>query len=93
MTRDYANRNAETHRPESSWWRSRSGVVLLGFLAVAAFFLLTEHTAHVFGALPWLLLAACPLMHLFMHGGHGGHGHGGRDSRSDDADLNGRGSP
>jgi hypothetical protein len=29
--------------------------------------------------LPWLLLAACPLMHLFMHGGHGGHGdHRGR---------------
>jgi hypothetical protein len=27
--------------------------------------------------LPWLFLAACPLMHLFMHGGHGhGHGHG-----------------
>lgn len=38
------------------------------------FFLLTEHTAHVFGELPYLLLAACPLMHLFMHHGrHGGH--------------------
>ncbi|MDP2135319.1 MAG: DUF2933 domain-containing protein [Sulfuritalea sp.] len=21
-------------------------------------------------------MLACPLMHLFMHGGHGGHGHG-----------------
>jgi hypothetical protein len=34
----------------------------------------------VFGALPFLLLAACPLMHLFMHHGHGGqggHSHGG----------------
>lgn len=48
--------------------------MLLGFLAVAAFYLLTEHTAHVFGALPFLLFALCPLMHLFMHGGHGGHG-------------------
>jgi hypothetical protein len=28
----------------------------------------------VLGVLPWLLLAACPLLHLFMHrGGHGGH--------------------
>jgi hypothetical protein len=26
------------------------------------------------GALPWLLVLACPLMHLFMHhGDHGGH--------------------
>ena len=48
--------------------------VLLGFLAVAGFFLFTEHRAHVLGVLPYLLLLACPLMHLFMHGGHGSHG-------------------
>ncbi|AAQ60881.1 DUF2933 domain-containing protein [Chromobacterium violaceum] len=47
--------------------------VFWGFAAVAAFFLLAEHTAHVLGALPYLLLLACPLMHLFMH--HGGHAH------------------
>jgi hypothetical protein len=52
------------------WWRSRTGIVTAGFLIVGAFYLLTEHTAHVFGALPYLLLAACPLMHLFHHGGH-----------------------
>jgi peptidoglycan/LPS O-acetylase OafA/YrhL len=57
------------------WWRTPYGIVLCGFLAIAGFFLLTEHTAHVFGALPYLLLAACPLMHLFMHHGHG-HNHG-----------------
>jgi hypothetical protein len=28
----------------------------------------------VLSALPYLLLMACPLMHLFMHGGHG-HSH------------------
>jgi hypothetical protein len=50
----------------------RSGLVLLGFLAIAAFLLLSEHRAHLLGFLPWLLLLACPLMHLFMHGGHGG---------------------
>ncbi len=63
-----------------SWWSSPIGVVTLGFIAVGGYFLLTEHTAHVFGALPWLLLAACPLMHLFMHHGHhnGGHDHGAR---------------
>jgi hypothetical protein len=37
------------------------------------FFLLTQHRAHVLGALPYLLLLACPLMHLFMHHGHGKH--------------------
>jgi hypothetical protein len=49
------------------------GPVLLAFLAIAAFFLFTEHRAHLFGILPYLLLLACPLLHLFMHGGHGGH--------------------
>ncbi len=50
--------------------------VFLGFVAIAATFLLLEHRAHVLPALPFLLLLACPLMHLFMHGhgGHGGHG-------------------
>jgi len=47
--------------------------VLIGFLAVAGFFLVTEHTAHVFGVLPLILLLACPLMHLFLHHGHGNH--------------------
>lgn len=56
------------------WWATRSGLVLCGFLLIAGFYLLTEHTAHVFGALPYLLLLACSLMHLFMHHGHGGHG-------------------
>jgi hypothetical protein len=33
-------------------------MAFLAFLAVALFFLLTEHTAHVLGALPYLLLVA-----------------------------------
>lgn len=39
----------------------------------------TDHRAQVVGVLPYLLLALCPLMHLFMHRGRGGHGdhHGG----------------
>uniref|UniRef100_UPI00117B8673 DUF2933 domain-containing protein n=1 Tax=Pseudogulbenkiania subflava TaxID=451637 RepID=UPI00117B8673 len=54
----------------------RGSWVFWGFIAVAAFFLLSEHRAHLFGWLPFLLLLACPLMHLFMHGGHAGHGEG-----------------
>ena len=56
---------------------SRSGLVLLGFLAVAGYFLWVEHEAHVMGLipyLPFLLLLTCPLMHLFMRHGHGGDG-------------------
>ncbi len=67
---------------EQSFWRSSVGIVCLGFLLIGGFFLLTEHTAHVFGVLPWLLILACPLMHLFMHHGHGQHG--GSDSQSED---------
>ena len=57
----------------SCWLHSRTGVVFIVFLAIAAFFLFTEHRAHLFGILPYLLLLACPLLHWLMHGGHGGH--------------------
>ena len=49
--------------------------VFAGFLAVAGFFFFTEHRAHLMGALPFVLLALCPLMHLF-HGRHGRHARG-----------------
>jgi hypothetical protein len=64
--------------PQRSFLTSRAGLVLIGFLIIAGALLLTEHRAHVLGILIWLPLLACPLMHMFMHGGHGGHGsHGG----------------
>lgn len=53
---------------------SKSKIVLIGFLLIAAYFLFTEHRAHIIPFLPFLLILACPLMHIFMHGGHGGHG-------------------
>ncbi len=58
------------------FWGSRSGLTLLGFIGIAAFFLFTEHRAHVLGALPYVLLLLCPLLHFFGHGGHRGHGEG-----------------
>jgi hypothetical protein len=60
-----------------SAWRSRVKFVFLAFAVIGAFFLLAEHQAHVLSWLPWLFLAACPLMHVFMHHGHGAHHHGG----------------
>jgi len=60
---------------------SKAGIVLVGFLIIAFALLFTEHRAHVLGLLIWLPLLACPLMHVFMHGGHGQHG--GHDQSSD----------
>lgn len=52
---------------------SRPWIALCAFLAITGFFLLTEHRAHLFGLLPYLLLLACPLLHLFLHGRHRSH--------------------
>ena len=71
---------------EQLWWRSPAGIVALGFGLIAAFFLVTEHAAHLFGVLPWVLLLACPLMHLFMHHGHGGNSHSRGSTRDQETD-------
>ena len=65
----------EIEQRQSLWW-SRGGVALVVFGAIAAYFLFTEHRAHVFSGIAYLLLLACLLVHLFGHGGHGAHGHG-----------------
>ena len=75
--------------------RTVSRWVFFGFVLIAGYFLITEHRAHLVGFvpyLPFLLLAACPLLHLFHHGGHGhdeedsspprAHGSGGPSSLS-----------
>ncbi len=71
-------RQSPLHR---SRWLSRSNLALLVFLMIAAFFLWTEHRAHVLAALPYVLLLGCIFMHFFMHSGHGQGGdhdqHGG----------------
>ncbi|HQQ64312.1 MAG TPA: DUF2933 domain-containing protein [Pseudomonadales bacterium] len=45
-------------------------------VSVIGFLIYTGHGAHMLGFLPYLILLACPLMHIFMHGGHGRHQHG-----------------
>jgi hypothetical protein len=83
----HANREREPKPP--GFWSSRTGLVTIAFLAIGAFFLVSEHRAHVIPWLPWLILLACPLLHVFMHGGHGGHGgHGDADSNSSDGRKN-----
>lgn len=58
-----------------------ANVVLIGFLVIAGFYLITEHRAHLYGWLPWLLLFAAGFLHLFLHGRHGGHS---RNGHADD---------
>lgn len=70
---DHAGRNSHLAPRGYNW-------ILIAFLAMAAFFLFTEHRAHLLGILPYLFLLACPLMHLFMHHGHGEHDENSRRS-------------
>lgn len=59
----------EAHVP--SFWRRPAGMAMATTALIAGFYLLREHWAHVMGYWSYLLLLACPLMHL-MHG-HGRH--------------------
>ena len=73
------------HNPvPTSRWRSPLGIFMLLAGAFGVYYLFTEHRTHVGQAIPYLILLACPLMHLFghHHEGHGGHGShsGGQDS-------------
>ena len=63
-----------------NWSRINQWVLWIG-LAAAVAWMFFRHNAHLGQLLPFLILLACPLMHLFMHGGHG---HGGGDGKSND---------
>jgi hypothetical protein len=74
MTNDYARSPA----PHGSFLTSRAGIVLFAFLGLVGFLLTTEHSAHALGALLWLVILVCPLLHVFMHGRQE---HGDKDRR------------
>lgn len=63
------------------FWRSGKGLVAGIFIAAVSYFLLIEHRQHFFEYLPYMILLACPLMHVFMHHGHGSH------DQSDNPDI------
>lgn len=68
-------------------WQLRVGFLL--FLAIAGFFLITEHRAHLVWGLsyfPVFIFVACLVLHLFAHGGHGGHGAANNPPSSDSND-------
>jgi len=68
-----------THEHDSTTpgsFRSLFRLVLLISLAIGAYFLISEHRAHILGG-QWtapILLIAFIGLHFVMHMGHGGHG-------------------
>ena len=79
------HQHGSSNQPQSDRQQNRLSLpiklVLYATIAIIAYFLFTEHWAHLAGYLPFSLLFICIFMHLFMHGGHGGHG-GGNGSNS-----------
>jgi|DewCreStandDraft_4_1066084.scaffolds.fasta_scaffold147008_2 hypothetical protein len=62
--------NHDEYRPKT-FWGSWQGLCAMLLIAALLFFLITEHTAHFFGALPFAIFLLCPILHIFMHR-HGG---------------------
>lgn len=59
-----------------SFGKTPFGIVATLIAVVASVYLWIAHRDHLLALLPFAILAACPLMHVFMHRGHGGHAHG-----------------
>ena len=60
------------HQPGRAW-------IFVAFALMAVVLLWSEHRAHVLGLIPYLILFACPLMHLLHRRGHTHDGHSGED--------------
>lgn len=62
------------------WHSITFWIGLVGLLVVILNYLWTQHRSHLLVALPFLILLACPLFHIFHHRGHGegqsSHHHG-----------------
>ena len=54
-------------------FKSYRSWAVLGLAIILGGYLVIWHGAHLAAVLPFLVLAACPLMHFFMHRGHGHH--------------------
>ena len=73
-----------------SCFRTAKGIALVTVAVVVGGYFVIWHQQHVAAALPFLVFLACPLLHLFMHGGHGGHGGQSDQGTRSDQDSKGR---
>lgn len=80
--------DSDSHQHHDSWLFSRTGIVTVCVIAILGFLIYTGHSVHLLGLLPYLFILACPLMHIFMHGGHGHH-HSGNDENKSESHSHG----
>ena len=78
VRRDQPSRTRPFHVP--GW------VAFVSFVAIAAFFVWTEHRAHLLGALPYLLVLLALVIAVLMHRGRGDAGGSGSDEGPPPAD-------
>ncbi|MGK9204185.1 DUF2933 domain-containing protein [Sinorhizobium meliloti] len=79
-----SHHHCATEGPARSW-RSKIAIALIGFLLIVGILLLSEHRVHVLVYLSYLLVLACPLLHMLhhRHGGHRAHTHASGAERAD----------
>lgn len=53
------------------FWRSPLGLVAVAALLIGSAALFWPDRPYALGWLPWFVILACPLVHVFLHGGHG----------------------
>lgn len=70
--------NQSEHEPLHKSFTANVWVSIAVVVGIIMFYLLTHHKKHLFDVLPYILIAAMMLMHVFGHGGHGGHSQGGK---------------
>ena len=66
---------------KEGWINSRRLIILCAAVGIIGAILLTGHSNHLIALLPYLLLLACPFLHLFMRRGHERGGKDGHDGR------------
>jgi hypothetical protein len=74
-----------------SFWKTPVGIVATLVAVSASVYLWLVHRDHVLALLPLAFLAACPLMHMFMHRGHGHGVHSHVEGPDKDGARNGQG--
>lgn len=65
---------------------ARRWMTVVAILVAVALLALAIDDTRLSGWLPWLVLAACPLMHLFMHRGHAHRDHKARGDAAETPD-------
>lgn len=73
----------DPHDGPASFWKTPFGIVATLSAIGASAYLYVTHKDHVLALLPYAFLAACPLMHMFMHRGHGHGRHASHTDRDD----------